>query len=79
MNDVVVHLPIANAKVWINGVETGRAGSSTRHLSVPDSQNHDFTIKATWTIDGKTQSEERTVPLKGSGHQVVNFLVPEGK
>ncbi len=60
-------------------METGRTGLSTRRLSVPDSQNHEFKIMATWTIDGKAQSEERTVPLTGSGHQVVNFLVPEAK
>jgi hypothetical protein len=77
MNDIVVKLPIANAKIWINGVETNGTGQSTRHVAVPDSQNHEFTIKATWTIDGKTKSDERTVPLNGSGRQVVNFLVPE--
>jgi hypothetical protein len=79
MHDVVVHLPIANARVWINGVEKNGTGQSTRHISVPDSQNHEFTIKATWTIDGKIKSDERTVPLNGSGRQVVNFLVPEGQ
>jgi uncharacterized protein (TIGR03000 family) len=82
VNDVVVQLPIANAKVWINGVEMKGTGKSTRLVSVPDAgagQNHVFKIKATWTIDGKTKSEERTVPLNGSGRQVVNFLIPEGR
>jgi uncharacterized protein (TIGR03000 family) len=82
MNDVVVKLPIAGTKVWINGVEVKGTGSSTRHVSVPDApagQKNEFTIKATWTIDGKTKSDERTIPLNGSGRQVVNFLVPEGK
>jgi uncharacterized protein (TIGR03000 family) len=82
MNDVVVKLPIANAKIWINGVETKGTGLSSRHVSVPDApvgQKNEFTIKATWTIDGNTKSDERTVPLNGSGRQVVNFLVPEGK
>jgi len=82
VNDIVVKLPIANAKILINGVETKGTGSSTRHVSVPDApagQKNEFIIKATWTIDGKTKSEERTVPLNGSGHQVVNFLVPQGR
>jgi uncharacterized protein (TIGR03000 family) len=82
MNDIVVKLPIANAKILINGVETNGIGSSTRHISVPDApagQKNEFTIKATWTIDGKTKSDVRTVPLNGSGRQVVNFLVPAGK
>jgi hypothetical protein len=79
VNDIVVQLPIANGKIWINGVETKRTGSSTRHLSVPAGQNQEFKLKATWTIDGKTKTEERTVHLNGFGRQVVNFLVPEGK
>jgi hypothetical protein len=79
MNDVVVQLPIASAKVLVNGVETNGSGASTRHLAVPDGQNHEAKINAVWTIDGKTKSEERTVHLSGSGHQVVNFLVPKGK
>jgi uncharacterized protein (TIGR03000 family) len=82
MNDIVVKLPIANAKVLINGVEAKGTGTSTRHVSVPDApagQKNEFTIKATWTVDGKTKSDERTVPLNGSGRQVVNFLVPASK
>jgi uncharacterized protein (TIGR03000 family) len=82
LNDIVVKLPIANAKIWINGVETKGTGLSTRHVSVPDApadQKNEFTIKATWTVDGKTKSDERTVPLNGSGRQVVNFLVRQGK
>jgi uncharacterized protein (TIGR03000 family) len=82
MNDIVVKLPIANAKVLINGVEAKGTGTSTRHVSVPDApvgQKNEFTIKATWTVDGKTKSDERTVPINGSGRQVVNFLVPASK
>jgi hypothetical protein len=79
VNDLVVHLPIANGQVWINGTETKRTGSSTRHLSVPAGPNLEVKLKATWTIDGKTKTEERTVHLNGSGRQIVNFLVPQGK
>jgi uncharacterized protein (TIGR03000 family) len=82
VNHIEVQLPIANARIWINGVETKGAGQSTRRLTVPNvatGQNQEIKIKATWMIDGKTKSEERTIRLKGCGRQVVNFLVPEGK
>jgi len=79
MHDVVVHLPIATAKVLVNGAETTGTGTSTRHVMVPDGENHEAKIKAVWTIDGKTKADERTIRLNGSGRQVVNFLVPEGK
>jgi uncharacterized protein (TIGR03000 family) len=82
VNDIVVQLPIASAKVWINGVETAGTGQSTRHFTVSDitaGNQHEFKIKAEWTIDGKTRSDVRTVYLDGSRHQVVNFLVPEGQ
>ena len=77
--ELVVHLPIANGRVWIDGVEAKKTGSSTRRVPVPAGQNHEVNVKASWTIDGKTKSEERTVPLNGSGYQVVNFLVPQGR
>ncbi len=81
-NDLHIILPIASAKIWVNGTEMGSTGKSDRHLSIPDlaqGNKHDFKIKAEWTIDGKTKSEVRTVHLDGSGHRVVNFLVPEEK
>lgn len=75
-----VALPVANARLKVNGVEIEGSTGYNRTLYVSDvipGLGHDYSITATWTRSGKPVTETRTVRLDGSGTGLANFFVPE--
>jgi hypothetical protein len=75
-----VALPVANARLKVNGVEIEGSTGYNRTLYVSDvipGLGHDYTITAEWTQGGKPVTESRTVRLNGFGSGLANFFVPE--
>jgi uncharacterized protein (TIGR03000 family) len=72
--NVEVHVPVPDAKVWINGQLSSRTGT-TRWFTVeqiyPD-RPYRYEVRATWTEDGRPMSQTRVVTVQaGETGQVV--------
>ena len=74
--DIHVLCPTPDAKLFINGTELEGTGKD-RHLNVPDipvGRRHQFTLKATYKVNGEERSKERVVVLDGTNHGFANML-----
>jgi hypothetical protein len=84
MRDVQIKvvLPVAGATIAVNGIDFGKTEYFERKLAVSeplDDPDHDFTIDATWTANGKEVKQSRKVSVGKSGKATANFLVDEPK
>src|SRR5215213_9120321 len=77
---LVFRLP-ANAKLVIGEGETTQSGAErtfvTPQLSRTTGKGFNYTVKATWTEDGKEKKVERVVRFKAGSRVVVDLTVAE--
>ncbi|MFO0970564.1 MAG: TIGR03000 domain-containing protein [Gemmataceae bacterium] len=75
--DIEVHVPVADAQVWINGRQSTQAGR-TRWFTVeqiyPD-RPYQYEIRAAWMDDGAPTTQIRTITVRAGESSVVNFGV----
>ena len=79
--DIHVVLPIAEAKLKVNGTPFEGTGFD-RHLrvhTIADGHTHEYTVAATWRRGDRDVTEERKVSLTAGGRATANFLVPAGQ
>jgi uncharacterized protein (TIGR03000 family) len=70
---VRVLVPNANAQVWFNDHATTTTGTERAFASPPLSGAGRYTVKATWTEDGRTVNQQRTVEVQPGQTVMVDF------
>jgi len=73
---VEIHLPDANAEVWLEGRKMPSNGSATRVYASPPlepGKSYTYHVTAAWFQNGKVVKEERSVPVTAGATQVVDF------
>jgi len=72
---VEVHLPKADADVWIEGRKASQKGTKLQFLSPSLAPNRDFayTIRARWQDNGKEREVQRRVTVRAGATVIVDF------
>lgn len=70
-----VHLPAANAKVWIDSTLTRQTGTDRVFVSpaLTPGSNYSYTVRAQWTRNGQPVEQSRTVRFHAGEQVYVNF------
>ena len=74
--DIHVLCPTEDTKLSINGTELDGTGKN-RHLNVPEipiGTRRQFTIMATYKVNGEERTKSRVVVLDGTNHGFANML-----
>ena len=75
---VLVLLSDPNAKVWFDGAPTSSTGPERLYYT-PDlspGANNTYRIRATWTVNGKEVTQERTATVAPGRGTVIDFTRP---
>jgi len=77
---MVVLVPRADAKVWVDGAATSQQGMERTFNSPPlDPGTYIYTIRARWTENGQAIERERRVNVQPGQSVKVNFRVDSGE
>jgi uncharacterized protein (TIGR03000 family) len=72
-----VRLP-ADAELWFQGVKTSQLGAFRRFVTPPldPDRNYGYDVRATWTENGRTVTQERHVRINAGDHVVLDLTQP---
>ncbi len=76
---LIVRVPTANARLWVEGVELREKGTVRRFVSprLQPNAKYGYTIKAEWKANGKVRTQAQDVVVRAGERLRVNF--PKGK